>query len=82
MAQLEVLTPQEMSDLLWTEFRIRRSLRRLAELRQIGTGPPYVRDGKVVRYLSGPGREWAVKHLGEPATSTAEESARRQRASA
>jgi hypothetical protein len=71
------LPPDELSAFLWTFFRIQRSPRRLAQLRMSGEGPPFLRDGNVVRYPPRLAAVWAVEQLGEPVRSTAEESARR-----
>jgi hypothetical protein len=73
-----VLTPDELSTRLWERFRIRRSTRRLAQLRANGGGPPYRRDGVVVRYPVDHADEWAEQVLGELVTSTAQETAARQ----
>lgn len=66
-------TPQEMSDFLWSEYRIQRSPGRLAKLRTYGGGPPFVRDGIQVRYPPPLARQWAQDVLGKPVRSTAEE---------
>jgi hypothetical protein len=76
----EKLTPEEAATYLWDRHRIRRSPRRLQELRMTGEGPPYHRDGTVVRYTAPGLDEYAQRRYGEPVRSTAEEAARRQRA--
>jgi hypothetical protein len=75
----DFLTAEETSQYLWDHYRIQRSERRLGQLRaQSGLGPPFHRDGNAVRYRRGALDEWAIKQLGEPAMSTAQETARRQ----
>jgi hypothetical protein len=69
-------TPTELSTWLWEAFRIKRGVKRLAKLRQIGGGPPYVRDGVAVRYPKLGARKWAIHQLGKPVKSTAEETVR------
>src|SRR5690349_21772926 len=71
-------TPEETSDHLWEKYRIKRNTRRLAQLRADGEGPQYFRDGNVVRYREDLLDAWAEQQLGEPLSSTSEESARRQ----
>jgi len=71
------MTAEELSRLLWDEYRIKRNARRLGQLRASGEGPPYHRDGQVVRYRKSRARVWAEDQLGEEITSTSEESARR-----
>jgi hypothetical protein len=71
------LPPDEFAAWLWKYFRIQRSPRRLAQLRMSGHGPPFVRDGCVVRYPLRLAAIWAVELLGEPVSSTSEENARR-----
>ena len=71
------MTPEETSEHLWKRHRIKRNARRLGQLRARGTGPKYYRDGNVVRYRDDLTDEWAEQQLGEPLTSTSEESARR-----
>jgi hypothetical protein len=72
------MPPPEASDYLWNRHRIRRSVRRLAQLRATGEGPPYRRDGLVaVLYPPDLLDAWAEQQLGQPVRSTAEESARR-----
>ena len=73
-----LLTPAQLCELLREEFNIRRSPRRLQDLRMNGRGPPFVRDGLRVLYPRSGGREWARKQLGPLVTSTAEESRNRQ----
>lgn len=70
--------PEELSRHLWDQYRIHRSPRRLAQLRGTGEGPPFLRDGCVVRYPRALADAWAEAQLGEPIRSTAEEAARRQ----
>jgi hypothetical protein len=75
----DFLTAEETSQYLWDQYRIQRSERRLGQLRALsGLGPPFHRDGNAVRYHRGALDEWAIKQLGEPAISTAQETARRQ----
>jgi hypothetical protein len=71
-------TPEELSEYLWTRWRIKRSPRRLGQLRSIGGGgsPPYVRDGLAVRYPRKLADQWAAETLGQPVRSTAEEAVR------
>jgi hypothetical protein len=69
--------PEELSEHLWNRWRLRRSPRRLAQLRATGEGPPFMQDGCVVRYARGTSDDWAKEQLGEPCRSTAEETARR-----
>jgi len=70
-------TTTELSEWLWSQYRIKRSKARLAKLRQIGGGPSYVRDGVMVRYRREDARKWAERQLGQTAVaSTSEESAR------
>jgi hypothetical protein len=71
------LTPEESSDYLWKNYRLKRNARRLGQLRAAGEGPKYFRDGNVVRYREDLLDQWAEHQLGEPVTSTSEESARR-----
>jgi hypothetical protein len=71
-------TPEEASDHLWQQFRIKRNTRRLGQLRATGEGPEYSRDGNVVRYRDDRLDTWAEHQLGESFTSTSDESARRQ----
>jgi hypothetical protein len=73
----EWLTAEELSQFLWSEFRIKRNTRRLGQLRATGGGPGFHRDGLVVRYRKSRARVWAEDQLGEEITSTSEESARR-----
>jgi hypothetical protein len=73
-------TPEETSDYLWQTYRIKRNARRLAQLRASGEGPPFFRDGHVVRYRSDLTDEWALTHLGEALSSTSEENARKETA--
>jgi hypothetical protein len=74
---LPPLPPDEFSKFLWDNFRIQRSPRRLAQLRMSGQGPPFMRDGNVVRYPPRLGSIWAIEQLGAPVRSTSEESARK-----
>lgn len=75
-------TTQELSKFLWDEYRIQRSAMRLARLRYIGGGPPFVRDGVQVRYPLPLARRWAKGQLGTPVQSTGEETTRPPRSSA
>ena len=79
-----ILTCEEASQYLWSRWRLRRSDRRLAQLRSlpVGTGPVYLRDGCCVRYRQASLDQWAMKQLGEEHGSTSDESARRQTAAA
>jgi hypothetical protein len=72
------LTPEETVEYLWSRWRIQRSIRRLAQLRMLGSGPAFVRDGNVVRYPPRLVDQWAVQVLGPPVRSTAEEAAHHQ----
>jgi len=76
------LTPEESSDHLWDKYRVKRNTRRLAQLRAAGEGPQYFRDGNVVRYRDDLLDAWAEQQLGEPLSSTSEESGRRLPATA
>jgi hypothetical protein len=71
------MTPHEASEYLWTNHRIRRSARRLAQLRSLACGPAYRRDGLSVLYPPDLLDKWAEQQLGPAVRSTAEESARR-----
>jgi hypothetical protein len=75
-------TPPEASLYLWDKFRVKRNPRRLAQLRASGEGPKFHRDGCVVRYHSDNLDAYGELVLGEPATSTSEENARRALVSA
>jgi hypothetical protein len=76
----QFLTDKEASRYLWERYRIRRSPRRLGQLRAMSSrGPQYHRDGNAVRYRRDALDDWALKQLGEPAVSTSEETARRAR---
>jgi hypothetical protein len=72
------LIPEEASDHLWKNHRLKRNKRRLAQLRAKGTGPQYHRDGNAVLYGDEDLDKYAEKHRAGPFTSTSEESARRQ----
>jgi hypothetical protein len=72
------LDPDQASIFLKRVFNLARGPRRLAQLRAEGTGPKYFRDGNVVRYQPRHLREYGERCLGEPVSSTAEESAKRQ----
>jgi hypothetical protein len=78
------LTAEETSSYLWQRFRLRRSPRRLAQLRALpaGAGPPFYRDGCVVRYRSASVDTWALQQLGNEFTNTTAESAYHQQHSA
>ncbi len=71
------LPADELCAYLWTKYRVKRSPRRLAQLRIEGGGPPFVRDGCVVRYPLRLADAWVAELYGEPVRSTTEESARR-----
>jgi len=73
------LTPSEASDHLRDVWRVRRSVRTLANLRSTATrgeGPPYLRDGTRILYPVAGLDRWAQEILGEPARHTGEERAR------
>ena len=70
-------TAEELSVFLWERYRVQRSPRRLAQLRSVGGGPPFVRDGIVARYPQELAVAWVETLLGAPVSSTSEESARR-----
>jgi hypothetical protein len=74
----DFLTCEEARDYLWAEYRLQRSERRLGQLRLSGEGPAYHRAGNAVRYRRSALDDWALKLLGAPAISTADETARRQ----
>jgi hypothetical protein len=74
----DFLTCAEASAYLWAKFRLKRSERRLAQLRLVGTGPGYHRAGNAVRYRRDALDSWALAVLGGPMTSTAAEAVRRQ----
>jgi hypothetical protein len=74
-----LLNPQQASDYLRNKWNLSRGPRRLAELRAEGSGPRYYRTGNEVRYQPVHLDDYAIKALGEPLSSTAEEAARRQR---
>jgi hypothetical protein len=78
----DLLTPEEAAAYLWEHHRMRRSPRRLQDLRMTGEGPEYFRDGNVVRYPRRGLDDYAHEQYGEAARSTAEEAARRQRVTA
>lgn len=75
-----ILTCEEASQHLWERWRLRRSERRLAQLRAlpVGTGPAYHRDGTCVRYRRASLDAWAMRQLGDEHGSTSAESAQRQ----
>jgi hypothetical protein len=70
-----ILTPTEASDHLWQRWRLRRLARRLAQLRNLGAGPVFLRDGVRTLYRSAYIDQWAEAQLGGPITSTSQESA-------
>lgn len=76
------MTSEEASNYLWERHRIRRSPRRLGQLRATGDGPPYQRDGLVVIYRPNLLDDWVKEHLGDPVRSTAQETVQRSEESA
>ncbi len=76
--RLPPYTADELSAALWDCHRIQRSARCLAQLRSIGGGPPYVRDGITARYPRDLAHAWAERLLGTPVSNTSEETARKQ----
>jgi hypothetical protein len=75
----DLLTPEEASAYLWEHHRMRRSPRRLQDLRMVGNGPAYHRDGVVVRYSRHGLDEFAREQYGEAVRSTSQETSRRPR---
>jgi hypothetical protein len=73
-----LLSPPEASAYLKDKWNLPRGPRRLGELRAEGGGPKYYRAGNEVRYAPIHLDEYAVKILGEPLSSTSEETARRR----
>jgi hypothetical protein len=76
----DFLTAEETSEYLWRKFRLRRSPRRLAQLRALpcGAGPPFYRDGCVVRYRPASVDTWALQQLGNEFVNTTAEAAYHQ----
>jgi hypothetical protein len=71
------LSPAEASAYLQARWGLRRSTRTLQGYRREGGGPPFFRVGNDVRYTQRIIDEWAARSMGEPVTSTSEQSARR-----
>jgi hypothetical protein len=70
-----LLTPTEAAQRLWERWRLRRSARRLQQLRRLGAGPVFLRDGVRALYRQSNLDTWAAGVLGEPIVSTSQEAA-------
>jgi hypothetical protein len=70
-------TTEELSAYLWENWRLKRTLRTLQQLRRDGGGPPYHRVGNQILYPRDTVDQWAEAKMGPLNRSTSEESARR-----
>jgi hypothetical protein len=70
------MPPADASAYLQARWGLKRTVRTLQGYRREGGGPRFFRVGNDVRYTRSLLDEWAARMMGEPFTSTAEQSAR------
>jgi len=67
------LTPAEFSEMLRTDYGVKRTVDTLAKIRCVtSNGPQFIKAGRSVLYPEDMGREWAESLLSAPMRSTSE----------